>query len=198
MSSRQTKFHSRDCYDIGPYKSSRDYIHSCYDREIYYYTHADKSDILTEPFEKITVPEFVESLKVEQQEVLRDAKMFEAIDAEPRVLVHEDFHIGNMLVRDGQLAAIVDWEFSGVYPLSELLGAISLVQISPPGRNETTEDEENRWCKQYFQYLEKVIRQRGWTEQNINALLGDGWPVLQKARSVMFPDDEFEEQELGG
>lgn len=39
------KFHSPDCYDIGPYHSTHAYVLGCYDKEIYYYTHAPDSDI---------------------------------------------------------------------------------------------------------------------------------------------------------
>ena len=95
-----------------------------------------------------------------------------------------------MLVRDGCLVGIVDWEFSGVYPLSELLGAIQLVQVSSPYRSEGTEEEEEEWGRRYRQDLEKIIRQRGWSEGNIRALLGGGLSDFQKARAVMFPDGD--------
>ncbi|RJE20393.1 Phosphotransferase enzyme family [Aspergillus sclerotialis] len=184
----RAKFHSHDCYNIGPYSDSKDYILSCYDREIYYYSHADKDDILMDAFENVTVPEFIESLRLEKENVSRNAQLFQALNAEPRVLVHEDFHAGNMLVRDGYLVGIVDWEFSGVYPLSELLGAIQLIQVSSPYRSESTEEEEEEWDRRYRQDLEKIVRQRGWSEGNIKALLEGGLPDFQKARTVMFPD----------
>ena len=41
-----------------------------------------------------------------------------------------------MLVRDGHLIGVMDWEFSGVYPLSELLGVAVILQISGPRRYE--------------------------------------------------------------
>ncbi|PGH14802.1 hypothetical protein AJ79_02818 [Helicocarpus griseus UAMH5409] len=65
----RAKFHSQNCYDIGPYANSRDYIRACYDREIYYYTNADKDDIIQEAFEKVTVPDFVSLLKVEREQI---------------------------------------------------------------------------------------------------------------------------------
>ena len=34
----QGKFHSNDCYHIGPYKGTKEYVLACYDNEIYYYT----------------------------------------------------------------------------------------------------------------------------------------------------------------
>ncbi|KAK2809434.1 hypothetical protein FQN50_003893 [Emmonsiellopsis sp. PD_5] len=185
----KAKFHSHDCYNIGPYIDSKDYILSCYDREIYYHSHADEKDIVMEVFEKVTVAEFVEFLKLEKEKVSRDVQLFQALDAEPRVLVHEDFHAGNMLARDGRLVGVVDWEFSGVYPLSELLGASQPIQVSESGRDGATEAEEDEWDRRYRQELEKIVRQRGWTEENIKTLLGGGWSALQRVSTVMFPDD---------
>ncbi|KAK5460847.1 hypothetical protein LTS15_002910 [Exophiala xenobiotica] len=108
--------------------------------------------------------------------------------AEPRVLVHEDFHAGNILVRDGHLVGILDWEFSGVYPLSELLGPILILQVSSPGRDNLTEEEEVKWHERYLQEVESVVLKRGWSNPSVSALMGDGHQVLQKARSIMFPE----------
>lgn len=105
-------------------------------------------------------------------------------------MVHEDFHSGNMLVRDGHLVGVLDWEFSGVYPLSELLGAAVILQISGPHRYENeewTEQEEMKWQGHYLEEIQRVTRQRGWTEQDITTVMGGGHYILQKARSVMFP-----------
>ncbi|EEQ91558.2 uncharacterized protein BDCG_06678 [Blastomyces dermatitidis ER-3] len=52
LSCSQAKFHPRDCHNIGPSVNSKDYILSCYDREIYYDTHANRDEILLEAFEK--------------------------------------------------------------------------------------------------------------------------------------------------
>lgn len=95
-----------------------------------------------------------------------------------------------MLVRDGHLVGVLDWEFSGVYPLSELLGAAVILQISGPHRYENeewTEQEEMKWQGHYLEEIQRVTRQRGWTEQDITTVMGGGHYILQKARSVMFP-----------
>lgn len=114
--------------------------------------------------------------------------MFKDIDAEPFVLVHDDFHAGNILVRDGHLVGVVDWEFSGAYPLSELLGPIAILQISGPNRDEDwAEEEEMKWHERYRQDVERVIQQRGWKDRDIAAVMGNGHQILQKARSIMFP-----------
>ena len=185
----QAKFHSSEFYNIGPYTDSKDYIKSCYDREIYYYTHADEADIIAEAFEQTSVAEFVTQLKLERQALLNDESVFQAIDVEPLVLVHEDFHAGNILVRDGHLVGIVDWEFSGVYPLSELLGPVAILQISAPGRDNFSEREEMKWHERYRQDVECVIRQRGWREQDIAVVMSNRHRILHTARSVMFPKE---------
>ena len=188
----QAKFHSPDCYNIGPYVNSKDYILSCYDREIYYYTHADQTDIIEEAFEHTSVADYVTELRAERQALLDDNNNepeFQAIDAEPLVLVHEDFHAGNMLVRGGHLVGVLDWEFSGVYPLSELFGAASILQISSPGRTETTGKEEMEWHDRYLQEFERIVRQRGWKEEDVNIAMGKGHKILGKARAIMFPDN---------
>ena len=41
---------------------------------------------------------------------------------EPFVLVNEELHGRNIVMRDGYIAAVLDWGFAGFYPLSELLG----------------------------------------------------------------------------
>lgn len=130
--------------------------------------------------------------------MLNDEPIFQDIDAEPLVLVHEDFHAGNMLVRDGHLVGILDCEFSGVYPLSELLSAIVILQISAPGRDDFTEEEEMKWQERYRQDVEHVVRQRGWREQDIAAVMSDGHPILQTAESIMFPEGGGDELEDGG
>ncbi|KAF2233252.1 kinase-like protein [Viridothelium virens] len=172
------KFHSPECYNIGPYRNSKDYVLSCYDREIYYYTHTDEGDIISEAFEQMSVMDFVTQLKLERQALVGDELTFQQIDAERLVLVHEDFHAGNMLVRDGHLVGVLDWEFSGVYPLSQLLGPTAILQISAPNRDESTEDEETEWQKRYKDSIAVVLRQRGWTDDDIKIAIGDEHPLL--------------------
>lgn len=189
----QTKFHSPDCYDIGPYANSRDYVLACYDREIYHYAHADAEDI--EDFlEDTTASDFIDQLKRRRHELL-DSKyddVFRRIDSEPHVLVHEDFHAGNMLVRDGVLVAVLDWEFSGVYPLSQLLGRAQVLQISMPldDRTEVTEREEDGWHEHYRHKVRDVVEQRSWAKEDVETLFGDGHEVLNVARMIMFPSPE--------
>ena len=201
---QQAKFHSPHHYNIGPYPNSKVYILACYDREIYYYTHAPASDFPHDIFETTSAAAFAAHLQRERTTLASQPPSFFAqIDSEPRVLVHEDFHAGNMLVRDGHLAGVVDWEFSGTYPLSELLGSIAILQISglrePAERvddaervkwdNESIEQEEDRWHSHYLDAVDRVVRQRGWRDEHVRALRGGGHRVLHQARSVMSPQE---------
>lgn len=69
------------------------------------------------------------------------------------------------------------------------MDAIALIQVSSPGRNDLTEQEEEQWSIIYQQDLEKVVRQRRWSEENVKTLFSDGWRALQMARTVRFPGD---------
>ena len=40
---------------------------------------------------------------------------------EPFVLVHGDFHGRNIIMQGLQVQVVLDWEFAGAYPLSEML-----------------------------------------------------------------------------
>ncbi|KAG1719787.1 hypothetical protein EDB19DRAFT_1836435 [Suillus lakei] len=48
------KFLSNRCYLIGPYKTIEEYILACYDKEMYYYTHAPASNIDSDLFEHMS------------------------------------------------------------------------------------------------------------------------------------------------
>ncbi|KAI9717594.1 MAG: hypothetical protein M1828_007155 [Chrysothrix sp. TS-e1954] len=193
----RNKIHSPLCYDIGPYANSKHYIRSCYDREIYYWTFAEEIDTHAHDwFPNTSIPEFVDLLKQEKHDVLNNNNVFASIDTEPLVLCHEDFHAGNMLVRDGHLVGVIDWEFSGTYPLSELVpGPMKVLQISGESRHESTKIEEDKWHEQYRRDVERVVRQRGWKDVDIAILMGDGHEVLHRARHIMQPVvDEVEVQ----
>lgn len=127
------------------------------------------------------------SLRHEQQALLNDECTFQNIDLEPLVVVHEDLHAGNILIRDGHVVGILDWEFSGIYPLSELLGEIDILQISLPSRDDLSEEEEMKWHERYREDVEDVARQRGWSDQDVSTMMSDGHRVLRIARSIMFP-----------
>lgn len=116
----QDKFHSPEYYDIGPYNSTHAYVLACYDKEIHYYTHAPESDIDGSLFDVVPRDEFIKSLKATRDRLASSPSTF--LPEQPYTLVHNDINGRNIMMRDEKIAAILDWEFAGSYPLSEMLG----------------------------------------------------------------------------
>ena len=98
--------------------STKDYVLTCYDKEIYYYTHAPTSDIDFDLFVDTSLQNFIHQLRAKREQLVT---IFVAAD-EPFVLVH-NFNGQNIMMQGSKVRAVLDWEFSGVYPLSELIRA---------------------------------------------------------------------------
>ncbi|KAG2032809.1 kinase-like domain-containing protein [Suillus americanus] len=177
----RSKFHSNRCYPIGPYKTTKEYILACYDKEIYYYTHAPASDIDSDLFEVTSLEDFVQQLRDKKREL---ETSFVAED-EPFVLVHGDFHGRNIMMHGTQVQAVLDWEFAGAYPLGELLGGMGVDVVEFD--DDESEEENALWSREIVRRVEETARQRGWNAKELALLLGDGDPVLGKARMEMFP-----------
>lgn len=191
------KFHKQECYPIGPYHSTKEYIMACYDREIYYYSHAPAADIDPGLFEKTSVQSFIDQLREKRQALA----MKNMID-EPFVLVHGDFHGRNILVRGCRIVAVLDWEFAGSYPLSEALSGGDIDVVDPD--SEELDEENTVWGRKIRRYIHREVRSRAWSRKirqcifrevksrawgrdEIDLLLGDGNQELGKARMEMFP-----------
>jgi hypothetical protein len=174
------KFHKRECYHIGPYKTTKEYILACYDKEIYYYTHASEDDIDADLFEEITVEQFVEQLKRE-----RTALDSTDIPDQPFVLIHGDFHGRNIMMNGDRIAAVIDWEFAGSFPLCEALPGEGIIVVE--AQSEELDDENTVWDGKIRRFILELTRERKWEQKDIDLLLGDGDFELGKARSQMFP-----------
>ncbi|KAH8599529.1 kinase-like domain-containing protein [Bisporella sp. PMI_857] len=130
-------FHRQECYDIGPYKSVEEYVRAYYDKEIYYYSNGVISDFDDDSIEEESQRnKWIAQLK-ERREKLERWK----VRKEPFVLVHGDLHGRNILMKDGEIAAVLDWEFAGSYPLSE---AISCTDVDVVEADSEELDEENK------------------------------------------------------
>jgi hypothetical protein len=178
----QSKFHSKDCYHIGPYKSTKEYILACYDKEIYYYTHAAASDIDSDLFEKTSLEHFVQQLREKRRFLETD---FVATANEPFVLVHGDFNCQNIMMQGTEVQAVLDWEFSGSYPLSELIGGIGVDVMEVI--DDESEEENSKWSRRIMKMAGETARRRHWPANEVGMLIGDGDPVLAYARTEMFP-----------
>ncbi|KAG1763324.1 hypothetical protein EDD22DRAFT_969490 [Suillus occidentalis] len=168
---------SRDaCYPIDPYRTTKEYILACYDEEIYYYTHAPAFDIDSDLFEVTSLEDFVQQLRNKKSQL---ETSFVAED-EPFVLVLGDFHGRNTIMYGTQVQAILDWEFAGAYPLSELLGRMG-VDVMEPDDDEL--DENVLWSRAIVRMVEETARQRGCDAKELALSLGNGDRVLGEART---------------
>ncbi|CAD6574326.1 MAG: hypothetical protein ASARMPRED_006663 [Alectoria sarmentosa] len=116
------KFHSPAFYDIGPYPSTHVCVVACYDKEICYYTNASAEELDEGLFETTPKEHFIESLRTCRDRLFSDISSF--LPQEPFALMHGDFCGRNTTVHDGHISAVIDWEFAGSCPLSELLGGV--------------------------------------------------------------------------
>jgi len=176
------RFHSDECYPIGPYKTTKAYVLAYYDKEIYYYTHAPASDIDTALFQHTSLEYFVQELRDKRQHL--ETSYF--AEDEPFVLVHGDFHGRNIMMQGSRVQAVLDWEFSGAFLLSELLGGGIGVDVLEVDDDES-EKENAIWSRKIMHMVGETARNRGWDEKEIALLVGDGNPVLAYARTEMFP-----------
>ncbi|PTB62015.1 hypothetical protein BBK36DRAFT_1172861 [Trichoderma citrinoviride] len=174
------KLHSNQYYPIGPYRTTKEYILACYEREIAYYSHADTDDVDQDLFQEVSVPDFIKQL---QQR--RDALAQSDILDEPFTLVHGDFHGRNILSKGDQILGILDWEFAGSYPISETLsgGGIDVVDAD----NEELDEENTLWDRKIRDFIREEAHARHWQGSKIDLLLGNGNLELGRARVEMFP-----------
>ncbi|KAI0542822.1 hypothetical protein GGR58DRAFT_496931 [Xylaria digitata] len=173
------KFHRNECYTIGPYHSTKEYILACYDREIYYYSNVS-ADIDTSFFEETSVQAFIDQLQAKRQ-----ALAAETIDDEPFVLVHGDFHGRNILERDGRIVPVLDWEFAGSYLLSEILSGGDVDVVGPD--SEELDEENTVWGRKVRGYIIQEVESRAWDRDKIDMLLENGNRELGEARTEMLP-----------
>lgn len=97
------------------------------------------------------------------------------------------------MMKDGRISAILDWEFAGSYPLSELLGGSGVDVLEMETEEDT--DEDFKWSDIIVNLAGEVARLRGWNESRVLLLVGEGNPELQKARVEMVPEDCYDGDE---
>ena len=107
----QDKFHSPDCYDIGPYHSTHAYALAYYDKEIYYYINAPVSDFDEGYFDVMPKDVFIKSLQETRDRLALSPSPF--LPEQPYTLVHNDMNGRNIMMRDKKIVAVLDWEFAG-------------------------------------------------------------------------------------
>ncbi|KAI0468062.1 kinase-like domain-containing protein [Xylaria cf. heliscus] len=177
------KFHRNEYYPIGPYRSTKEYILSCYDREICYYTNRRNEDMDDEDLvaDVPMLDDFIQQLHSRK----KDLAETEMVD-EPFVLIHGDFHGRNVLARGDQITAVIDWDFAGSYPLSEALtyGDVEVVNMI----SQKEFDENSLWGPKIRALIKDEVVRRNWDPSRIDLLMGERNPELARARTEMVPE----------
>ena len=101
--------------------------------------------------------------------------------------MHGDFCGRNMMVHNGSISAVIDWEFAGSYPLSELLGGTGVELFELEDDNLL---EYRQWSDRIRDATVEKARSRGWEEDRMALLVGPGNRELQLARLEMIPMDD--------
>lgn len=164
---------------------------ACYDKEIYYYLNASADDLDEDLFENTSKEKFIESLRTTRNRLFSDESSF--LPQGPFALVHGDFCGRNIVVHNGHISAIIDWEFAGSYPLSELLGGLGVELFALEDHNLL---EYGEWSNRIKDAVVEKVRSRGWDEDKVALLVGEGNREVQLARREIIPmDDEVDEDE---
>ena len=91
------------------------------------------------------------------------------------------------MIHNGRINAIIDWEFAGSYPLSEVLGGDGIELFEPEDDNMR---EAREWSDRIRDGAVEKAKARGWSEDNIDLLVGPGNLDLQLARREIFPEPD--------
>ena len=158
---------------------------ACYDKEIYYYTNVSAEDLDEDLFETTSKEKFIEFLRTTRDKLISDVSSF--LPQEPFALMHGDFCGRNIMVHNGSISAVIDWEFAGSYPLSELLGGMGVELFEQEDDNLL---EYRQWSDRIRDAIVEKARSRGWDEDRVALLVGPGNRELQLASIEMIPMDD--------
>ena len=80
---------------------------------------------------------------------------------------------------------MIDWEFAGSYPLSEVLGggSVDVVELE----SEEDEEENAQWAEKMRDLIKAAAQKRNWAAEDIEELLNGVSDELQAARLEMMP-----------
>ena len=120
---------------------------------------------------------------------------------EPLVLCHSDLQGRNFMMQGTNIAAIIDLEFAGSFPLSELVdGGIEVLEMG----DEESVKECFEWCDKICKLIDEIAKERNWQATDVELLMSDGDPVVQSAKVEMVPEysggsepDDASDQEVG-
>lgn len=73
------------------------------------------------------------------------------------------------MVRDKRICAVLDWEFAGAYPLSQLVDTgVDVLEME----TDEDEDEDFLWSHRISDLVEGRAKERGWEDGKIKTLIG--------------------------
>lgn len=153
---------------------------------MYYYTHGGE-DIEKAFFTRTSLPEWVEHLRNERSQLAageRDRDLLKAIDSQPIGINHGDFNTGNILVRGCRVVGVIDWEFAGAYPLSNILGPMDIISLSEESYRadpDAAQAEDLQLNRRVVEVIEAVARKRGWANKDVLALVAESPGILSMA-----------------
>lgn len=125
---------------------------------------------------------FISDLQATRDALIKDPAPF--LPQEPFAFVHGDFCGRNIMVHEGHVKAVLDWEFAGSYPLSELLGGDGIEMFELENENLM---EHMQWSDIIRDKIIERAEDRGWDDAKIDLLVGEGNRELQLARREMIP-----------
>lgn len=157
---------------------------ACYDNEIYHCIHDPESEAKKHLSETIPLPVFLQTLQETRQSILDDSSNFQP--EEPFVLVHGDFHGRNILMSGAEIIAVLDWEFTGVYPLSIFLSDEGVDLMGSKGGSDTLKKENSKWGDIILRYVKEMVSHT-WTERDMKLLLESKNKTLQLSRGELSP-----------
>lgn len=82
------------------------------------------------------------------------------------------------------IVAVLDWEFSGAYPLNGLVGGVG-VDVLEVIDEESEKNSE--WNDKILGMVAATARKRGWPENEVAMLAGSGDPIVGYAGTKMSP-----------
>ena len=135
-------------------------------------------------FDKTPKDMFINSLQETRDNLAASDAL--GLPEEPFIAVHGDLQGRNIMMRDKRICAVLDWEFAGAYPLSELGGdGVDVLEME----SQEDMDEDFEWSHRIADLVEERARGRGWEEWMVHAIVGEGNVDLKDARVEMFPRD---------
>lgn len=90
-------------------------------------------------------------------------------------------------MRGTDIVAVIDWEFAGSFPLSELIDEPIEVMEHSSG-DEASQGAILRWETQILSLVEEIAKERGWASSEVELLVRGGDPLFQAARYEMIPE----------